>query len=299
MEGTYATPQELLLFEFSASPRGDSVASVKEVHNYASAMQLGLELLDEIPFCLRLIRRLHARLLEEVRGRDKSPGAFRRVQVHIGSDRRFVPPPPEQLPDCLDELEKVLNEPPKGIHPLLWAFMVHYQFETIHPFVDGNGRVGRLLLALMIARQCKLEKPWLYMSAWFDRHKDEYIDLMFNVSARGAWEPWLLFCLRGTIDQAQDARARLDNLIALEKDYQRRVAGSGFQARLAGIVDRFFSIMPITDVPTIARVFDVTYPTARKDLERLRDLGIVTLLDGRPMLYFAEEIARVGVADPS
>jgi Fic family protein len=165
LEGTYATPEQLLLFEIEPrEPKSskDPVNSWREVSNYSRALRIGQDLLSDLPISLRLIKELHKELLRGVRGENKNPGNFRRTQVHIGSDRRFIPPPPTKVKDCLNDLELYIHTE-NNIDPLIAAFMVHYQFETIHPFMDGNGRVGRLLLSLMIFQNCNLKSPWLYL----------------------------------------------------------------------------------------------------------------------------------------
>jgi len=164
LEGTFATPEQMLLFELDPkqpSSEDDPVNTIKEVANYRTALKYGLE--SELPLSLRLIKEMHRILLTGVRGRDQSPGDFRRLQVGIGTKARFVPPPPQHLMDCLDPLEKHLHTKTSSFDPLVDCFFAHYQFETIHPFNDGNGRVGRLLLAIMFQHQCKLTKPWLYI----------------------------------------------------------------------------------------------------------------------------------------
>ncbi|MCB9765172.1 MAG: Fic family protein [Alphaproteobacteria bacterium] len=296
IEGTFATAEQLLLYEASggaAAPR--SGAEVREVFNYSAALELGLALLAELPFCLRLIREMHGRLMQGVRGGNKAPGQLRRVQVHLGLDRRYVPPPPDVLQVCLGDFERDMHaEIP--IDPLIWSYMLHYQFEAIHPFSDGNGRVGRLLLALLIGERCGLQRPWLYMSPWFDQHKSEYVDRMFAVSARGDWEPWLGFCLRGTIAQARDALRRLEDLIALRARYRDALARSGGSIRLHRIVDELFDLAPVARVASLAHTLDVTYPTAKADLDRLVELGILAEVDGAyPKTFFAPEIIRVGI----
>src|SRR5690606_18060466 len=234
---------------------------------YGKALQKGLASLNELPVSRRLISILHAQLLQGVRGEDRSPGELRKRQVHIGSERRFIPPPAQVAEQCLNDLEVYINTPSE-IDALIRAFMVHYQFETIHPFMDGNGRVGRLLLSIMIYTWCGLGAPWLYMSSFFDRYKDEYINKLFNVSAEGAWEPWIGFCLQGVQVQAKDAIRRLDKLVALKKRYWEQVSGMSAAGRLQQIVESMFD-RPVLTVPEVVRMFNVSYPTAKGDIEKL------------------------------
>jgi Fic family protein len=285
LEGTFATPEELLLFD-NEQPEATSAHEPsnawREVYNYASALRLGTT--TEQPLSLHLIRTLHHELMKGVRGRDQSPGQFRTNQVHIGHGKRFVPPPVVHLQACLDALQDYLNAGSDGFDPLVRAYLVHYQFETIHPFHDGNGRVGRLLLSVMLLRACGLTKPWLYMSAFFDRYKDEYIDRLFDVSAAGAWDRWIGFCLRGTIDQAKDTIRRCERLLAIREDYLRRIGTSG-SMRLGRIVERCFS-SPVFRVTDLQKALDVTYPTAKADIARLCTLGILKELTDRKQKTF-------------
>ena len=278
MEGTSATPEELLLYQIDprepASP-DDAVNARREVFNYGTALQLGMNLLDRgLPLSLRLVRELHAALLGGVRGQDKRPGEFRDYQVQIGVGARFVPPPATRLMACLDAFEK-WHHTECDIDPLIRAFMAHYQFEAIHPFRDGNGRIGRLLLSLTIYQWMDLVGPWLYLSPFFERHKQDYIDHLFNVSADGRWVPWIEFCLQAVIAQSNDTLDRIDRIVALRDDFSRRVSTSGGSARLTRIVEALFT-SPLTTIPQAAALTAVTYPTAKSDIDRLVGLGIVT-----------------------
>ncbi len=302
LEGTYATPRELLLFEIEpreAASAADPANDWREVFNYRQALHAGVS--TELPLSLRLIRELHRVLLEGVRGRDRSPGEFRRIQVALGSSRRFVPPPPERVPECLDSLEKYLHQSDAGFDPLIESFLVHYQFETIHPFVDGNGRVGRLLLALMIAQKCRLSKPWLYLSAYFEQHRDEYIQRLFEVSAKADWSGWIEFCLRGTIAQSRDATERCARLLKIREEHVSRLPAIGGSIRLAQIVERIFS-SPFLRIADLARDMGVSYPTAKADVERLVVGGILSeVSQATPKTYYAPTVFAIAYdqTDPS
>lgn len=301
LEGTYATPEELLLFEMEPKePKSqhDQVNSWKEVFNYGNALRKGQQLLnEEFPISLRLIKELHKELLSGVRGHHRDPGNFRRSQVHIGSDRRFVPPPPNETTTCLNNLEKYIHTE-KNIDPLVFCFLVHYQFETIHPFLDGNGRVGRLLLSLMIYKWCNLASPWLYLSAFFDKYKDEYIRNLFNVSANGDWENWIAYCLRATTYQAKDALKRFDKLVSLRETYLNKITGCNVSIRLHKIIDKLFE-SPAVSIPQISRMFNITYPTASHDIDILLKHGI--LIKGkfisRPKIFLSPEIIQIAYKD--
>lgn len=299
LEGTYATPAELLLFELkpSTASKSDQANSWREVSNYGTALQEGFEYLKKKPLTLDFIKKLHYWLLSDVRGSSKSPGEFRDRQVQIGSQARFVPPPVEYLDDCLTVLEPFLNSSAGSpFDPLVYCYLVHYQFETIHPFLDGNGRVGRLLLALMTWRECGLTLPWLYMSAFFESNKDEYISGLFNISARGDWQDWVDFCLTGTIEQAKDAIRRCDLLGSLKREmHDRTTSGSG---RLHKIVDELFQT-PVISVPIVRDRLKVSYPTAKADVDKLIEAKVLAPLDSdsRPKVYYAPEIFQITFMD--
>lgn len=175
--------------------------------------------------------------------------------------------------------------------------MVHYQFEAIHPFMDGNGRVGRLLLAILIEEWCELSKPWLYMSAYFEANRDDYIDHLYQVSTKGDWRNWIEFCLRGVIEQARDTRERCEKLLSVHRDFHQRIQRHGGSVRLSSIVDSLF-ITPVARVPRIAERHNVTYPTAKSDLEKLLNVGILTQLPIQPQIaYYCRPILDIIYAD--
>jgi len=280
LEGTYTEPREQLLFEIEpeeAANASDPRNARREVSNYARALRIRRERSD-LPLSIRLIRNLHEVLMTGVRGSDRSPGQFRRLQNQIGRPARFVPPPANLVEGLLADLEQYLHAE-MSTDPLIRAFIAHYQFETIHPFMDGNGRVGRLLLAVSIEEWCQLTAPWLYMSDYFDRNKDEYIDAMFAVSTDGDWDRWVGFCLRGVVEQAADTAARCKELIDLNRNFHDRVVELGSSPRLPAIVDSLF-LSPVIRVTDARDRFDVTYPTAKSDLQKLERAGILTLAEG-------------------
>jgi Fic family protein len=297
LEGTYASPEELLLFEMNpeepATPT-ERASDWLEVSNYAAAVRRGTQLLDTLPLSLRLIREMHAVLLRGVRGRDRSPGEFRRTQVHIGTDRRYVPPPVDELDRCLDDFEHFLHDS-EGIDPLIRAFLAHYQFEAIHPFIDGNGRVGRALLSLCAFQWCGLSHPWLYLSPFFDRYKDDYINALFAVSAEGDWNRWIDLCLRATVDVCRDAIRRCDQLCTLREAYHAKADGKS--GRMHRLIDGLFS-NPIVSISSLVRQLDVTYPTAKTDVDKLVNAGILTALPKRrPQAFYAREIFDVAYSE--
>lgn len=301
LEGTIATPQQLALFEIDAQDSAlerDASEAAKEVNNYARALRLGAESRGNLPLSLRTIRLLHEVLLDGVRGSNATPGEFRRGQVQIGGNARFVPPPANYLSDCLDQLEKYLHTQ-KKFDPLVEAFLVHYQFEAVHPFTDGNGRVGRLLLSLTIQEWCGLAEQWLYMSAYFDRFKDEYIDRLFQVSANGEWTNWIEFCLHGVVEQAVDAQQRCANLLALREEYHRRLAEISCSNRVNRIVEDLF-ITPVVTTVLLRERTGVTHPTARADIDCLVQLGIlqeIQLRQRRQKGYYCDDIFKITYGD--
>jgi Fic family protein len=208
-----------------------------------------------------------------------------------------VPPPPEALPECLDLLEKYLHSP-KRLDSLVEAFIVHYQFEAIHPFRDGNGRVGRLLLAVTIMEWCGLSNQWLYMSAYFDRNRDEYIDRLLRVSTHAEWEEWISFCLKGVIEQAADTEKRCDKLLEVQRMFKDRIRGVGGSFRLTEIVDDLLLVVPILHIPYLAHKFNVTYPTAKADVDRLLKANILKELPGaRRKAFYAPEVVSIIYGD--
>lgn len=299
LEGTYTDPQQQLLF--GLDPRlpkstDDPANAHREVFNYARALRIRRDTAEQLPLSLRLIRQLHGILMHGVRGSDQSPGEFRRMQNQVGRPPRYVPPPVTELPRVLDEFERYLHAE-KRFDPLVEAFLVHYQFEAIHPFMDGNGRVGRLLLALTIAEWCGLSNQWLYMSDYFDRNKDEYIDRMFEVSTEGKWTAWVEFCLRGVIEQAQDTLRRCEQLIDLNREFHDLINSTGGSIRLLRIVEGLF-ITPVAVVSRTAELNDVTYPTARSDLRKLEAAGILQEMKNAPRIsYMCRPILDITYAD--
>ena len=270
----------------------DPLNPYREVFNYGRALRLQRE--GDLPLSKRLIQELHTILMDGVRGYGEQPGEFRTIQNQIGHPARFVPPPPQNVVSAMDDLEAYMNTS-KGLDPLIRAFLAHYQFEAIHPFRDGNGRVGRLLLAITIAEWCELSSQWLYMSAFFERHKKHYMDLMLRVSTHGDWDRWVQFCLEGAIDQAKDTERRCDKLLILHRDFHSRLKGGSVW--LSALVDQLFD-NPIMTVVDVKRTFGVTYPTARSDLRKLEGLGILRPLDTSAQItYYCNPIYTVTYGD--
>ena len=234
--------------------------------------------------------------MDGVRGAEQNPGQFRRVQNQIGNPASYVPPPVHYLNECLDAFEKYLHSG-HLFDPLVESFMVHYQFEAIHPFGDGNGRVGRLLLALTIAKWCNLSNQWLYMSAYFERNRDLYNNLMFRISTHADWESWVEFCLKGVVEEANSTQRRCDQLLALHRTFHEKVQKIGGSIRLASITDSLFDT-PVIAVLKLAERDKVSFPTARSHLRKLEDVNILQLLPEAPRItYYCPDIFQITYSD--
>jgi Fic family protein len=297
IEGTRASLSDLLLFEQSDAVEND-VPDVREVSNYVRALEFGLERREEIPLGLRLIKELHHHLMTGVRGGDKTPGEFRRVQNFIGStnrieEARFVPAATQVLDEALDAFEKYLQTP-ATIPPLVRLALLHYQFEAIHPFNDGNGRIGRLLITLNLCVDGVLPQPLLYLSAFLERHRQEYYERLLAVSQRGEWEEWIRFFLQGITEEAADAVARAARLLALQRDYRSRVQKARSSSLLIKLIDALF-VTPAITAGGVGELLSITATPAQNALDRLIDAGILEEVTGqkRNRVYLAREIVRV------
>lgn len=284
IEGTKSTLNELLLFELSDAP-GAPMDEVVEVSNYVQAMERGLELLrGGLPLCNRLAREVHAVLLSRGRGADKLPGEFRTSQVWIGGAHpgaaSFVPPPEWEVARCMADWERFLHQDAAGMPPLIRTGLAHAQFETIHPFLDGNGRVGRMLIALALCQQGIMRDPLLYLSLYFRAHRDRYIELLDRTRSHGAWEEWLEFFLTATeltADAATDAAQRL--MKRFDADRLRIQELGRLSSRSLRIFSEFQK-RPVLSATTAAARSKQTYPTANKALADLERIGIVQELTG-------------------
>jgi len=284
IEGTQSTLSDLLRFENEARA-GQPVEDIREVSNYVDAMMFGLERLDTLPLSLHLIREMHDRLLQSGRGSSKDPGEFRRTQNWIGGTRPgnalFVPPPVSELGTCLDALERFMHEEASGLPHLIKAGLLHVQFETIHPFLDGNGRIGRLIVTLYLCVHDVLRKPLLYLSLYLKTHRDDYYRLLQEVRERGAWEAWLEFFLDGiaeTANQAFDAAGRIVELF--RRDREAISIGSD-RAGSALRVHESLQQNPFATGSTLIRNTGLSAPTVNAALAELVRLGIVEEVTGR------------------
>ncbi len=297
IEGTKTTLSDLFLFEVTPSLE-NSVPDVREVANYVRALDRGLERLRHIPLSLNLIRELHAILLDGVRGLGRRPGEFRRCQNWIGSSRNiddaiYVPPPAERLAPALSAFERFVNTP-NDLPLLVRLAMIHYQFEALHPFEDGNGRVGRLLLSLLLDSERALPHPVLYLSAYFERNRRDYYEHLLHISQCGAWSEWVQFFLRGVADQSIDAVERAQQLLALRARWAEKCQTARTSALLLKLLDGLFR-NPFVNLARAAAQLEVQPQSAQNNINQLIDRGILTEITGhrRNRVYAAREILRV------
>ena len=286
IEGTQSSLSDLLLFELDELP-GVPFDDVVEVSNYVAALEHGMARLGKgFPLCNRLLREMHAHLMSRGRGADKAPGEFRRSQNWIGGTRpgnaRFVPPPPNEVEACMAALEHFLHDdaPQARMPILLKAAMAHVQFETIHPFLDGNGRLGRLLIALMLHDGGVLKQPLLYLSLYFKQHRTVYYDLLDRVRTEGDWESWVDFFLEGVEQTAQGAVQTARRLVDLfQTDTQRVQSTSGRNANVLRVLESMRQ-RPVSSLRQVQQLAGISFPTASKAMLVLVEMGIAGELTG-------------------
>lgn len=285
IEGTQSSFADLLLFEIDEQP-GVPVDDAREVSRCVAALEYGLKTLHGgLPLCMRLLTGMHKVLLTQARGHGKAPGEVRRSQVWIGGTRpgnaAFVPPPADALPECLAQFERFLNDEPESTPPLLKAALAHLQFETIHPFLDGNGRIGRLLIVLQLVADGVLREPMLYPSLFFKTHRALYYELLNDVRVNGDWERWLDFFAEGVAVSAMQAAATANTLLALVNADRDRIAGLGRAAMSALTVHHALQRQPIATSASLVKTTKLTAATINKSLAHLVDLDIVAELTNR------------------
>jgi Fic family protein len=285
IEGTQSSLADLLLFEIDEAP-GVPVEDAREVSRCVAALEHGMQALrGGLPLSMRLLRGMHEVLLSHPGGRGKTPGEVRRSQVWIGGTRpgnaAFVPPPAEKVLECLGPLEHFLNDEPEAVSPLLKAALAHVQFETIHPFLDGNGRIGRLLIVLQLVADGVLSEPMLYPSLFFKRHRALYYELLNEVRLHGDWERWLDFFAEGIEVSATQAVATANALLALANADRDRIAGLGRAAASALAVHLALQRQPIATSAALVKATGLTAATVNKSLAHLEDIGVVGELTSR------------------
>jgi Fic family protein len=285
IEGTQSSLSDLLLFELDMEP-GVPLDDVREVSNYVAALDYGLKRLTEgFPLSLRLIKEIHGVLLSRGRGSNQTPGEFRRTQNWIGGTRpanaAFVPPPAEKVMDCMGKLELFLHDRPEPTPALLKAALAHAQFETIHPFLDGNGRLGRLLITLLLCEQKMLREPMLYLSLYFKTHRQYYYELLDGIRSSGNWEAWLDFFAEAVIVTATQAVDTARQLVDLANEDRDRISSLGRAAESTLRVQRTMLGRPITDSGWLVEKTGITAATVNRCLGHLERLGIVRELTSR------------------
>lgn len=302
IEGTFTSLPELLLLEAGVEDEQRTTDTL-EVLNYIRALQHGFSRLDVLPLSNRLILELHEKLLRQLPAMRRGhfpAGEYRSEQNFIGRQRdiskaRFIPPPPPIHLDCMNELELFLNKADYGgFPPLIFLALVHYQFETIHPFPDGNGRIGRLLLPIILKSKGVMNEPLLYMSQYFEDNKDEYVDLLLAVSQKGQWIEWICFFLRGVLESSTKTIATISSMQNLQRDYTERCQKARSSALLIQIVDSLFE-RPLITVPMARDLTGVSYRAAKNNLQKLVDVGILTksTRQMKPSYYVAKELINI------
>jgi len=303
IEGTQASISDLAIYEAVGEATPRARGDVLEVLNYRRAMNYGLERMRELPLSLRLVRELHERLLSGVRGQEMTPGDFRTSQNWIGppgcilNDATFVPPPPSELMDCLGDWESFLHEDLK-MPPVIKCALMHYQFEAIHPFLDGNGRVGRLLIVLFLCSTGHLPAPVLYLSPFFERHRQDYYEHLRAVSEQSAWDRWLGFFIRAVIVQCKDASVRAERLLQLHDDHRQSLLGVRAAPSAQRLLEDLF-VSPATTASLAATRLGVTVMSATRAIQTLVELGILEEVTGRrrDRIYLARGLVEAIEAD--
>ena len=284
IEGTQSSLSDLLLYENEEAP-GAPLDDVTEVSNYVAAMNYGLERLKDLPLCLRLLTEIHGILMKSGRGNQKQPGEFRVSQNWIGGTRpgnaKFVPPPPERLMETLGDLEKFLHDDNVKLPVLVKAALAHVQFETIHPFLDGNGRLGRLLITFILCAEGILKQPLLYLSLYFKANRQAYYDHLQLVRDTGDWEEWIKFFLTGVIETAQQATDTAQEIIKLFHDDRFHIEKSGTSASSTLNIHHYFQRHPISNTAKIKKVCKVSLPTVLRALTALERLEIIEEITGK------------------
>lgn len=276
IEGTQATLEDVLdpLIEDNTN------RNVADVVNYIKATEDAIRRLHELPLCNRLLKETHAILMEGVRGQEKNPGEFRCSQNWIGGkgstlrNAKYIPPSPDDMTEAMSDLEKYINADDR-LDGLIRAALIHYQFETIHPFLDGNGRIGRLLITLFLMEKKILTTPALYISYFLKKNRVEYYDRMTEVRSKGNYEQWVKFFLQALAESAKDAIAAIDELTALHDKNVDLVAGMGRASKNAMLVFRYLEANPIIEIGKTAEALGITFGTASNVVERLSSAGIL------------------------
>ena len=285
IEGTQSSLSDLLLYESDAAP-SVPLDDVREVSNYIAAMEMGIgRIKDGMPISSRLLREIHATLLRTGRGSRRAPGAFRRSQNRIGGTRPgnavYVPPPPQRVVDAMSDLERFIHDRNKPLPLLVRAAFAHVQFESVHPFLDGNGRLGRLLITLMLCDEGAPREPLLYLSLYLKTHRQTYYDLLQRVRSNGDWERWLAFFLEGVEATSRQAAEAARATLALFETDRKAIEALGRPAGSALRVHQYMQTNPVVSVPRTVKALPLSPPTVRKSIGHLVDLGILSEITGK------------------
>ncbi len=299
IEGTRASLSDLYTYEAVQLPLFETTDDIREVHNYVLALDYGLKRMKTLPISLRLIREIHSKLMDNVRGGILTPGEFRYTQNWIGpagstlATAPFVPPPVDEMNNALNDFENFIHGDSQ-IPALIRGGILHYQFEAIHPFLDGNGRVGRLLTVLLLCHWELIPQPMLNLSIYFERHRQQYYDLLLSVSQKGSWEDWLIFFLRGVSEQSQNSLLRMNRLQEVRSRYETMIQGYRSSKGLSSMLDFIFT-RPIFTARQASIFLDKPFKTVQSYIERLLTLGILHEISGaaRNRRYQAREIMEV------
>ena len=295
IENTQSGLEDLFIFEADQtelSPMSD----VKEIINYVRAMEHGIKRLEDLPISSRLICEIHGILMKGVRGGHATPGLMRTSQNWIGSpgctlmDATYVPPPVPEMKQCLSDLERYIHSDAQE-PALIQCALVHYQFEAIHPFVDGNGRIGRLLITFMLLEKKLLPQPLLYLSDFFERYRDEYYRLLLNVNQKGDWKAWITFFLNGVRQQSENALSTIQKLLDLQNRYRALTTGRRVPKIVNRLIDYLFA-SPVISISALSKVWEIPFPTVQRGVNYLIEKGILREITGgsRNRLFVADEI---------
>jgi Fic family protein len=296
IEGTQASLSDLFIYE-AAEPKKPKVPDVLEVRNYVQAMEYGIKRVLELPISNRLICEIHGILMEGVRGQHMTPGELRRSQNWVGpagcslNEATFVPPPVEEMKEALGLWEKYLHSD-AGESPLIQCALMHYQFEAIHPFLDGNGRIGRLLITFFLCERGYLTQPLLYLSEFFDKYRDEYYSRLLAVSQTGNWRGWIDFLLRGVSNQAQEAISDAKRILELHTEYEETLMKTKQIPESAHrLIDEIFE-NPFISISSLSRRWNISFNSVKRGVLRLMRMGILQELDQRKRnrIYYAPRL---------
>jgi Fic family protein len=299
IEGTQASLSDVMKYEGVGDDHRSDPGDVTEVINYISALEYGLDRITTLPVGTRLITEMHEKLMIGVRGQNQAPGELRRIQNWIGTqgvkieNATYVPPPASEVPNCLSDLERYIHKKDK-LPPLIRLALIHYQFEAIHPFLDGNGRIGRLLITLLLCEWKLMPQPLLYLSAYFESNRRQYYDGLLDVSRTGNWNSWVLFFLNGISEQSRDAIQRSKRLIELWQSYREKLQSARVSGLLLTLVDFLFS-QPIVSAARVEKALKVTPRSAQQNIDKLVKHGILVEMTGRQRnrIFCAVDVLRI------